>query len=242
MMTQPTNTNCDFGKVLREAREKVGMDLRQISDLTRIQIRYIEALESERWEDVPRGVIGRGFVRLIAREIGADADMLLEKYRECREEPPLEHMAPADMESEFRVGVGERRFNLFGFMIERQLLKFLASVLGVILALTILLWIWSPWSSSEPLPVESAAAVETEGAHSLELLAVKATSLTLKVGDDEPVVVDFAPSEKRTFKVDEAELTLKEPGALRLSWDGEALKAPESATVKFPSDLESLKP
>ncbi|PLX41968.1 MAG: hypothetical protein C0608_03840 [Deltaproteobacteria bacterium] len=242
-MTQPAGTNCDFGKILREAREKVGMDLRQISDLTRIQIRYIEALEGERWEDVPRGVIGRGFVRLIAREIGADADMLLEKYRECRDEPPLEHMAPSDMESEFRVGVGERRFNLFGFMIDRQLLKFLAAAVGVILAIIILLWIWSPWSSSEPAQSsEAAAKVVTEGEHSLELLAVKATSVALRLGEEDQIIVELSPSEKRSFKVDEAELTMKEVEALRIFWDGEALKAPDSTTVNFPADLESLKP
>ena len=46
----------------------------------------VAALEAEDWEVVPGSVIGRGFVRVLARELRQDPDRLLEAYRESRGE------------------------------------------------------------------------------------------------------------------------------------------------------------
>ncbi|NOY44717.1 MAG: helix-turn-helix domain-containing protein, partial [Deltaproteobacteria bacterium] len=66
-----------FGPALRAAREAAGRTLDDVARTTRIRRAYLEALEAEDWGRVPRGVIGRGFVRVVAKEIGAaEAELL----------------------------------------------------------------------------------------------------------------------------------------------------------------------
>ncbi|MBI5444035.1 MAG: DUF4115 domain-containing protein [Deltaproteobacteria bacterium] len=69
---------------MRRAREAAGKELQDLAETTRIQLRYLEALEAEDWKTVPAGIIGRGFVRVIARELGLPAAELLERYRSAR--------------------------------------------------------------------------------------------------------------------------------------------------------------
>jgi cytoskeleton protein RodZ len=78
-----------FGEALRKAREASGRSLEDLSRTTRIQPRYLEALETETWGELPGGLIGRGFVRSLARELGLSAGELLERYSKARgEEAP----------------------------------------------------------------------------------------------------------------------------------------------------------
>jgi cytoskeleton protein RodZ len=73
-----------FGAAIRQAREELGTDLQDLAQTTRIPVRFLEALEAEDWEVVPRGVIGRGFVRALSRELRLPADVLLQRYRTAR--------------------------------------------------------------------------------------------------------------------------------------------------------------
>ena len=75
-----------FGEALREARTRAGLSVEDLARATRIQVRYLRAMEAEAWADVPGGVIGRGFVRVVARELRVPAEELLERYRASRGE------------------------------------------------------------------------------------------------------------------------------------------------------------
>lgn len=80
----------EFGQALRRARETAGKEIQDLAETTRIQPRYLEALEAEDWKVVPAGIIGRGFVRVIARELGLPPAELLERYRLARGADDLE--------------------------------------------------------------------------------------------------------------------------------------------------------
>jgi cytoskeleton protein RodZ len=69
-----------FGDHLRREREMRGVSLEEISAATRIGTRFLEALESEQWEQLPGGVFNRGFVRAIARFLGLDEEGLVGEY------------------------------------------------------------------------------------------------------------------------------------------------------------------
>ena len=97
--------DCGVGQSLRQAREEAGLKVSDLAATTRIGARYIEALEAEDWSLVPGAVIGRGFVRVLARELRLDPAPLVEAYRAARgegDETP-DHMLPeADWKVDLR--------------------------------------------------------------------------------------------------------------------------------------------
>jgi cytoskeleton protein RodZ len=69
-----------IGEQLRLARQERGIPLREISDQTRISIRYLEAIEANDFKRLPGGVYNRNFVKAYARCIGYDEKEAIEAY------------------------------------------------------------------------------------------------------------------------------------------------------------------
>ncbi len=70
----------DFGSVLKIARERRGMTLRDVSRITKISMTVLEALESNDIARVPAGIFGRSFVRSYATEVGLDPTETVEAF------------------------------------------------------------------------------------------------------------------------------------------------------------------
>ena len=69
-----------IGEQLRLAREERGIPLREISDQTRISVRYLEAIESNDYKRLPGGIFNRSFVKAYARYVGYDEKQAIEGY------------------------------------------------------------------------------------------------------------------------------------------------------------------
>jgi len=69
-----------IGEQLRIAREERGVPLREISDQTRISVRYLEAIESNDYKRLPGGIFNRSFVKAYARSIGYDEKLAIDGY------------------------------------------------------------------------------------------------------------------------------------------------------------------
>ena len=52
-----------FGEHLKREREMRGVSLEEVSAATRISPRFLEAIENEKWDELPGGVFNRGFIR-----------------------------------------------------------------------------------------------------------------------------------------------------------------------------------
>ncbi len=65
---------------MRLARETRGIALREISEQTRISMRYLEAIESDDYRRLPGGIFNRSFIRAYAKHIGYDEQEALEEY------------------------------------------------------------------------------------------------------------------------------------------------------------------
>jgi transcriptional regulator with XRE-family HTH domain len=74
----PTTT--DLGRMLREARERRGISLRELSNSTKIAIRVLEALEANDISRLPGGIFGRGFVRSYAVGVGLDPETVIHAF------------------------------------------------------------------------------------------------------------------------------------------------------------------
>jgi cytoskeletal protein RodZ len=69
-----------FGEHLRRERELRGVTLEEIAAATRIAPRFLEALENERWDQLPGGAFNRGFIRSVARFLGLDEENMVAEY------------------------------------------------------------------------------------------------------------------------------------------------------------------
>jgi cytoskeleton protein RodZ len=69
-----------IGEKLRLAREARGIALREISEQTRISIRYLEAIEADDYKRLPGGIFNRSFIRAYAKFVGVEENAALEDY------------------------------------------------------------------------------------------------------------------------------------------------------------------
>ena len=57
-----------------------GVSLEEIAAATRISTRFLEALESGQWDQLPGGAFNRGFIRSTARFLGLNEDSMVAEY------------------------------------------------------------------------------------------------------------------------------------------------------------------
>ena len=69
-----------FGEDLKRERELRQISLREVADATKINIRYLDALERNDFRHLPGGVFNKGFVRAYAEYIGIDPDAMTNAY------------------------------------------------------------------------------------------------------------------------------------------------------------------
>ncbi len=69
------------GAHLRRERELRGVDLEEVSRVTRVGLAYLEKIEEDLFEDLPADVYTRGYIRAYARFLGTDADHCIELLR-----------------------------------------------------------------------------------------------------------------------------------------------------------------
>jgi cytoskeletal protein RodZ len=69
-----------FGEHLKREREMRGVSLEEVSSATRISTRFLEAIESGQWDQLPGGAFNRGFIRSASRYLGLDDDSMVAEY------------------------------------------------------------------------------------------------------------------------------------------------------------------
>lgn len=66
---------------LKEAREEKGMSLDELQAATKIQKRYLTALEEGNYDVIPGNFYVRAFIKQYAEAVGLDSDQLFEEYK-----------------------------------------------------------------------------------------------------------------------------------------------------------------
>ena len=69
-----------FGDWLRRQREVREISLRDIAERTKISLRYLEAMEADRFDLLPAPVFAKGFLREYARYVGLSPDDVVNHY------------------------------------------------------------------------------------------------------------------------------------------------------------------
>lgn len=68
------------GVLLRQARESVGMSIEELSEITSVRRRVIIDLESDSFESSGGLAYARGHIRIIAKALHANSDLLVEEF------------------------------------------------------------------------------------------------------------------------------------------------------------------
>ena len=97
-----------IGEQLRLSREQQGIALREISNQTRISMRYLEAIEGNDYKRLPGGIFNRSFVKAYARCVGFDETQAVEGYAQYLREQghpvdddvPMSHYSKVYTESQ----------------------------------------------------------------------------------------------------------------------------------------------
>jgi len=71
-----------IGQELRRERELRGVSLNEISESTKISIRYLRALETDSLEILPGQFFTKGIIRAYAKHLGLEEESVLNKYYE----------------------------------------------------------------------------------------------------------------------------------------------------------------
>jgi len=149
-----------FGEKLKLEREKRAITLEQISLSTKIGMRMLQALEEEKFSQLPGGIFNKGFVRAYAKHVGLDEDQAVADYLEASGESSA---AKADAEMEAEIAPPEPREPFPSRQFPWGLFA------AVLLLVALALWFWSrrqhknnneehPSQSSVPAATQKSAA------------------------------------------------------------------------------------
>ena len=105
----------NFGSYLKHERELRGIPLEEISGATKIHIRFLQALEENKFDELPGEVFIKGYIRSYANIIGTDVEEMLNIYEESvgnKTENISESVPPSNISAKTFLG-----FALLGLII-----------------------------------------------------------------------------------------------------------------------------
>jgi cytoskeletal protein RodZ len=76
-----------IGEQLRKAREERGAELSEGESATKIRLKFLQAMEEDRWEELPGPPYNRSFLASYAEFLGLDAQAVVEEYKRTAEPP-----------------------------------------------------------------------------------------------------------------------------------------------------------
>lgn len=210
----------DFGARLREARERKGVSLRQIADVTRISIRVLEALERNDISKLPGGIFSRAFVRSYATEVGLDPEATVDDFLRHFPDDSVTagHSAASDVEErdEFE---SDRRM--------ASVVVWIAAVSVPIAGVLLYLGMSGPpsaagrgESASGPAGLARPAGATTERTDARLMVEIVARrTVTISVGSDgEPAVTTELPAGARRAFEAARQLSLAVSDASAIDW------------------------
>lgn len=76
-----------FGEGLRKERESRGIALDTVVSATKISLRHLNAVESDKFEQLPGGLFNKNIVRNYARTLGLDEEEWVDRYMKATRQP-----------------------------------------------------------------------------------------------------------------------------------------------------------
>ncbi len=95
-------SDSSLGPYLRSEREQQGIDLKDIASSTKIQPKFIEALEDDNYDQLPKGPFVIGFIRSYAQCLSLDPDEVV-AFFQAKHGAPMQHQPVQEPSSKPRL-------------------------------------------------------------------------------------------------------------------------------------------
>lgn len=121
-------SNLTAGDILRQERQRLGLNEKEVADQLHITMHYVKALESNSYEKLPGAVFAKGYLKSYALLLGLDTEDLLSRYDE------FTHQQKADIEEQSRLQNARRKKDRNKPFVIVSVIIFIAGFLGLWLA------------------------------------------------------------------------------------------------------------
>jgi cytoskeletal protein RodZ len=227
--------NKSVGQVLQDARTGQGLDLTEAERVTKIRVKFLRAMEEDRWEALPAPVYARSFLASYARFLGLDDEPLVEEYE--RTVPEADRVEPIPTGTIRVGGIRPRRRSL------KPLLIGAAAVAAVlVVALVIAAFLGgsnngggqenkrAAKQKSSGAPAVTATTLAPGSEVSLELRSTAPVWVCLVDSDDRALLAETVPTgEKRgPFEARAFDVTFGN-GSVEMTVNGEPTSVPPLA-------------
>ena len=99
------------GEVLKNKRESLGKPLDQVSSDTKIQKRFLEYIEQDKFSYFDSEVFLTGFIKIYAKYLGLDINKILALYRRSNPSVQRELIKKEEKESKGKNIVGKKQLS-----------------------------------------------------------------------------------------------------------------------------------
>lgn len=237
----------DIGEQLRKAREAKGMSLEDIEKITKIQYRYLKALENDDFDQLPGDFYARAFIKQYAQVVGLNGNELLNSLNsEVPESKPEEYVENSiDNKSEEVRRTTNNKKGLW-----RAYLPKAAAVIGIFLVIFVVYLVYSHFfagsSTQQSANQESEITVSSSSEKSSKVTKRKTTKSTPSkiklesLGNNRYRVKDWDKAKNRDLKLSTstdasyAKVTVDN----KVVWQGN-LDKNSSRTVKLSKDVKN---
>lgn len=128
----------NFTEFLKEKRQGKNISLEKLSEITKIQLYHLEALEAGHFEKLPPSVYRAGIFKRLAKFLDVDETEFMEVYKNEIESSSVIPPSSSDINFSFQIGDAPPKRNYY-FILTPQNLMFLGGGLLLILLST---YIW----------------------------------------------------------------------------------------------------
>jgi cytoskeleton protein RodZ len=123
-----------LGEQLRRARLERGVNLREVSEQTRITMRHLEAIEADDYKALPGGIFNKSFIKSYAKYVRFPEARALELYEQTSRERGFQDEEPATTPQRSRIYMGESARSPFvNFALSALIIIVLISVIYLFL-------------------------------------------------------------------------------------------------------------
>jgi cytoskeleton protein RodZ len=191
-----------LGELFKRGRERLGLSVEQVVEITRLRKHFVEALENEDWDNLPSGVFVRGFIKAYAQIVGLDQKKAVSLYERSSH---AESLPPKPLVKTSRARIGP--------------ILFLATLMVGIAVL--ILWILYPFSINSPLQpgTETSSEPRREPPVTLNPVEPEPSKPEVKIGTEKAVEAPKVnpaetPQQAQTPEADSSAVEAKEQPAL----------------------------
>ncbi|HLQ70450.1 MAG TPA: RodZ domain-containing protein [Bacillota bacterium] len=140
-----------LGTELKEAREAQGLSLDTLQETTKIQKRYLQAIEQEKFHILPGKFYARAFIKEYANAVGLDPDVLMKQHQDT--------IPSAENESKVQYTHMQRSRRDQGSQKTSKVFSIIPTIIVVLLVFGIIFFAWyltQKSNNDDPGPVDDS--------------------------------------------------------------------------------------